>query len=304
LFPLPEDFKESNDDEWYPPGHGDFFDSFYKSDLFEKYKKLGKEYIFVSNIDNLGATVDINILNYLLENDIDFCMEVTKKTTADVKGGTLIDYEDKLKLLELPSVPKEYIEEFKSIKKFKIFNTNNLWIKMASIEENVNKFIDLDIIVNNKLYNGRQIIQLETACGSAIELFKNSIGINVDRTRFLPVKKTSDLLLVQSNLYTLQHGQLVFNQKRIEKMDEESLPNINLGEFFTNVSDYQKRFPTIPDLLELNHLTVSGNVYFGKNIVLKGNVIIVAHDDCRIDIPDNSVLENKVITGDLRIHDN
>ena len=57
-------------------------------------------------------------------------MEVTDKTRADVKGGTLIDYEGKLRLLEIAQVPKDHIEEFKSVKKFKIFNTNNLWIKL------------------------------------------------------------------------------------------------------------------------------------------------------------------------------
>ena len=37
--------------------------------------------IFMSNIDNLGATVDLNILSLLLENpQTEFCMEVTDKT--------------------------------------------------------------------------------------------------------------------------------------------------------------------------------------------------------------------------------
>lgn len=49
----------------------------------------GREYCFISNIDNLGATVDLNILNLLLnpseENSTEFVMEVTDKTRADVK---------------------------------------------------------------------------------------------------------------------------------------------------------------------------------------------------------------------------
>lgn len=49
----------------------------------------GKEYVFVSNIDNLGATVDLNILNFLLggrnPGQCQFLMEVTDKTRADVK---------------------------------------------------------------------------------------------------------------------------------------------------------------------------------------------------------------------------
>ena len=59
----------------------------------------GKEWIFVSNIDNLGATVNLDILNFILnpQNGVknEFVMEVTDKTRADVKGGTLIQYEGK-----------------------------------------------------------------------------------------------------------------------------------------------------------------------------------------------------------------
>ena len=36
-------------------------------------------------------------------------MEVTDKTLADVKGGTLIHYEDRLRLLELAQVPKDKV---------------------------------------------------------------------------------------------------------------------------------------------------------------------------------------------------
>ena len=40
--------------------------------------------------------------------------------------------------------------------------------------------------------------------------------------RFLPVKKTSDLLLVMSNLYSLEHGALVMSPK-VEKLSPLSL---------------------------------------------------------------------------------
>ena len=46
------------------------------------------------------------------------------------QGGTLTQYEDKLRLLEIAQVPKDHIDDFKSVKTFKIFNTNNLWIKL------------------------------------------------------------------------------------------------------------------------------------------------------------------------------
>lgn len=106
---------------YYPPGHGNFYEAFYNSGLLQKFIDQGKEYIFLSNIDNLGATVDLNILNYIVNGSQkpEFVMEVTDKTRADVKGGTLIQYQSKLTLLEIAQVPKDYVDEFKSISKFR-----------------------------------------------------------------------------------------------------------------------------------------------------------------------------------------
>ena len=84
-----------NADGWYPPGHGDIYASFYNSGLLDQLIAQGKEYIFVSNIDNLGATVDLHILHHLASQPngkrCEFIMEVTDKTRADVKVGRLSD---------------------------------------------------------------------------------------------------------------------------------------------------------------------------------------------------------------------
>jgi UTP--glucose-1-phosphate uridylyltransferase len=76
----------------YPPGHGDLYRSLAQSGLLDQLIAAGKEYLFISNIDNLGAVVDPKILSYFHETkDCEFIMEVTDKTRADVKGGTLIE---------------------------------------------------------------------------------------------------------------------------------------------------------------------------------------------------------------------
>lgn len=71
-----------------------------------------------------------------------------------------------------------------------------------------------------------------------------------------------------------------------------STPVIKLGDHFKKVANYQKRFKSIPNLLELDHLTVSGDVTFGRNVQLRGTVIVVANEGSKIDIADGSVLEN------------
>jgi UTP--glucose-1-phosphate uridylyltransferase len=133
------------------------------------------------------------------------------------------------------------------------------------------------------LEKGINVIQLETASGAAIQSFEGAQGINVPRRRFLPVKTTSDLLLVMSNLFTLNRGNLVMNAQR----SFPSVPLVKLGtsfikvnhllssyleflyRFLCKVKDFLSRFQSIPDCLELDSLTVSGDVTFGKGVSLR-----------------------------------
>ncbi|KAJ6018196.1 UTP-glucose-1-phosphate uridylyltransferase Ugp1 [Penicillium sp. IBT 35674x] len=303
LLPAPKSFDAPLQD-WYPPGHGDVFESLYNSGTLDKLIERGIEYIFLSNADNLGAVVDLRILQHMVDSQAEYIMELTDKTKADVKGGTIIDNDGKVRLLEIAQVPKEHVNEFKSIKKFKYFNTNNIWMNVRAIKRVVEENeLEMEIIANEKSIPAdkkgeadQAIYQLETAVGAAIRHFKNAHGVNVPRRRFLPVKTCSDLMVVKSDLYRLEHGQLVMDPNRFG-----GVPVIKLGSDFKKVSDFQKRIGSIPRIVELDHLTITGAVNLGRNVTLKGTVIIVATEGSTIDIPPGSVLENCVVQGSLRI---
>lgn len=303
LLPAPKSFNSPISD-WYPPGHGDVFESLYNSGILDLLIERGVEILFLSNADNLGAVVDLRILQHMVESEAEYIMELTNKTKADVKGGTIINYENSVRLLEIAQVPKEHVNEFKSIKKFKYFNTNNIWLNAQAIKRVVeNSELELEIIPNNKTIPADKkgesdisIVQLETAVGAAIRHFKGAHGINVPRRRFLPVKTCSDLMLVKSDLYSLKHGQLVLDGDRFGP-----IPLIKLGNDFKKVSDFQKRIPSIPRILELDHLTITGAVNLGRGVVMKGTVIIVATEGSTIDVPPGSILENVVVQGSLRL---
>ncbi|KAH8828506.1 UTP-glucose-1-phosphate uridylyltransferase [Flagelloscypha sp. PMI_526] len=298
LLPVPQ---RADDDKsaWYPPGHGDLYNALTASGVLDQLISEGKEYLFVSNSDNLGAIVDERILQHMMDSGAEFLMEVTDKTKAD--GGTLIDYEGSIRLLEVAQVPSEHLEDFKSVRKFKIFNTNNLWINLKALKRVMEgEGMELEIIVNPKsMDDGTPVIQLETASGAAIKHFHNAHGINVPRSRFLPVKSCSDLLLIKSDIYSLEHGQLVINENRMFG----NTPVIKLGEHFKKIQNFQNRFKKIPKIIELDHLTVTGDVYFGRNVTLRGTVIVVANEGQRIDIPDGCVLENRLLSGNLIMTD-
>ncbi|XP_058090533.1 UTP--glucose-1-phosphate uridylyltransferase [Magnolia sinica] len=283
---------QTGKDGWYPPGHGDVFPSLKNSGKLDALLSQGKEYVFVANSDNLGAIVDLKILNHLIQHKNEYCMEVTPKTLADVKGGTLISYEGKVQLLEIAQVPDEHVNEFKSIEKFKIFNTNNLWVSLKAIKRLVEAdALKMEIIPNPKEVDGVKVLQLETAAGAAIRFFDHAIGANVPRSRFLPVKATSDLLLVQSDLYTLADGFVIRNSARTNPAN----PSIELGPEFKKVNNFLSRFKSIPSILELDSLKVVGDVWFGAGVTLKGKVSITANAGEKLEIPDGAVLENKEV---------
>ncbi len=101
----------------------------------------------------------------------------------------MIQYENKLRLLEIAQVPKEKVEDFKSVKTFKFFNTNNLWVNLPSIKRIIeNGTLDMEVIVNPKtLDNGVNVIQLETAVGAAMKCFEGSIGILARGPQYLVI---------------------------------------------------------------------------------------------------------------------
>ncbi|KAG9316317.1 UTP--glucose-1-phosphate uridylyltransferase family [Chiua virens] len=280
--------RHARDDKkhWYPPGHGDLYDSLVRSGILDRLLADGKEYLFVSNSDNLGAVADQRILQHIVNTGTDFLMEITNKGKADVKGGTLIQYDGSLRLLELAQVPSEHVDDFKSARKFKIINTNNLWINLKALKMIMAKgSMDLDIIVNPKVTDdGKCIIQLETAAGAAIRHFRNARAITVPRSRFLPVKSCSDLLLIRSDIYSLKDGQLIMGDNRMFS----TVPVIKLGDHFKKIQDFEARFKKIPTIIDLDHLTVAGDVHFGKGVTLRGTVIIIANESQKIDIPDGA----------------
>ena len=265
LSPLTPD--EYGDQAYYPPGHGDFYQCIWQQGILQRLLDAGREILFISNADNLGATVDPVILNYMDEFNIPFLMEMTAKTPADVKGGTLYQQDGKLKLLEIARVPDDKVDEFCDQKKFKVFNTNNIWINLTALKERLSQGpLELTVLVNRKNVGETPAVQLETAIGSALECFEGAVGLTVSRDRFLPVKKTDDLLLLRSNLFTLNKGQLKMSPQK------KHLPKIELGEFLQNIENFQNSLPIIPDLINLEELKIDGEVRFEGTASLKGKV--------------------------------
>jgi len=286
--PIGEEFGQ---ERWYPPGHGDFYSCIQEQGILDQFLQQGKDILFVSNADNLGAGIDLKILDLMISKSIPFLMEMTPKTSADVKGGTLYQQDGKLKLLEIARVPEEHLDEFCGQEKFKVFNTNNIWINLAQLKAKLEAGpMDLGVIVNQKKVGDLSVVQLETAIGSALDNFASAVGLTVSRDRFRPVKTTSDLFLIQSDLFVRENGILHLNPER----QMEGLPSIQFGETFKHLQDYNSRIPEIPSLLGLRSLEVRGDVRFAGRSTLQGDIRLIANDKPLI-IEEDSFLQNAVI---------
>jgi UTP--glucose-1-phosphate uridylyltransferase len=71
-----------------------------------------------------------------------------------------------------------------------------------------NGIVKLPLIKNKKTVNPRDssskpVFQLETAMGSAVEVFPDAGAVVVPRSRFAPVKTTNDLFALRSDAYTV-----------------------------------------------------------------------------------------------------
>ncbi|KAF7851631.1 hypothetical protein BT93_L3457 [Corymbia citriodora subsp. variegata] len=208
-------------------------------------------------------------------------MEVRPTASINVNGNFVNFEERKFQLGEIAQ-PSERLSE-----KFKLLDTKNMWINLNAIKT----LVDTDAL-KWEVDAGSSLMR-ETATSSIIRFFENAIGISVPSSRYFPLNATSDLLLLQSDLYTASNGVLIRNAARTNPKD----PSIELGPEFDKLTSFASRFKSIPGVVELDSLKVAGDVWFGNGIKLKGNVSIVARPGMRIEIPDGVVLENKLING-------
>ncbi|CAK5086372.1 unnamed protein product [Meloidogyne enterolobii] len=107
LEPVPTKWDDCPNDGWYPPGHANIFPIMAHCGLLDRLLAEGRDIAFFANIDNTGAVFDERIAKVLADGITDYILEVTPRTPADVKGGTLVEIDDGYRLtqLECPHVP-------------------------------------------------------------------------------------------------------------------------------------------------------------------------------------------------------
>jgi UTP--glucose-1-phosphate uridylyltransferase len=278
---LPIDWPADPSLQWCPPGHGDLYPALQASGLLPTLLAQGFRYLFCSNADNLGAVVEPRIAHWMAAHDIPFVVESTRRTAADRKGGHLARRrsDGRLVLRETAQTSAQDQAALQDLDKHRFCNTNNIWIDLQALAQKLDAtggVLDLPLIRNLKPVDVSQpsspaVIQLETAMGSAVQLFDGARSILVERDRFVPVKTTNDLLVLRSDLYELSpDGQIVASADRTST--EDTFVDLDPA-FYRLLPDFERRFPAgPPSLKDCATLTVRGDVTFGAEITLHGTV--------------------------------
>ena len=177
------------------------------------------------------------------------------------------------------------------LERHRFSSTNNLWFDLKAMAEALDVrdgILGLPLIRNEKTVDPSdsstpKVIQVETAMGSAVEVFPDSRLIEVGRDRFVPVKTTNDLLVLRSDVYDIGTD-FVLDQVAVE------VPFVDLdGEVYKVVGEFDKRFPEgAPSMQKATSLKIEGDFTFGPGVQIVGDVELDGSSAERV--PANAVL--------------
>jgi len=126
--------------------------------------------------------------------------------------------------------------------------------------------------------DSQKVVQLETAMGAAIECFPGATAITVNRTRFAPVKKSDDLLLLRSDAYVISDDfRPILNpacaggKAPVITLDSKKYKFVQQLERATRCG--------VPSLVSCTRLTIKGEVWMSRKCIFEGEVSIINNSD-------------------------
>jgi UTP--glucose-1-phosphate uridylyltransferase len=171
----------------YATGHGDLVDAVRRSGFLDAFLKEGGKVVWITNLDNLGATVDPAILGAFLESKADVMVEVCDKVAGD-KGGIPVHALGRLQVLEEFRLPKDF-----DATKVTVFNTNTFLVRADKLASTT---IEWNWFEVEKKIDGVPVVQFERLLQELTGALPSSylrVPRNGAAARFLPVKDHDEL---------------------------------------------------------------------------------------------------------------
>ncbi|HEU4408996.1 MAG TPA: UTP--glucose-1-phosphate uridylyltransferase [Polyangiaceae bacterium] len=170
----------------YPTGHGDVPEALGASGLLGRFVEGGGRYVWIANLDNLGATVDPALLGWHLGQGAELTVEVADR--AGDKGGTPVRYQGKPVVCEDFRLPPGF-----DPMSVPVANTNNFLVGAGALATYSAPWTYVEV---EKKVGGRTAIQRERLLGE-MTFHLPTRFVRVPRTgpyaRFLPVKDNDEL---------------------------------------------------------------------------------------------------------------
>ncbi len=173
----------------HAPGHGDLPDALKRSGLLERFVARGGKTLMMSNVDNLGGTIDPLILGFHLAHGLPVTSEVVDKLGSD-RGGIPVRVDDKPCVLEEFRIPPSFDPA-----SVRVFNTNVFHFDAKAL-------LELDMpwtfFTVTKKVEGHSVIQFERLVNEVTSVLPTKylhLPRTGDHSRFLPVKDNDELAL-------------------------------------------------------------------------------------------------------------
>ncbi|MCG8555457.1 MAG: UTP--glucose-1-phosphate uridylyltransferase, partial [Proteobacteria bacterium] len=180
----------------YAPGHGDLTFALRRSGVLHDFRAGGGRVLFMSNVDNLGATLDATLIGAHLDGGRPITAEVTERRQDD-KGGAPARVDGQLQILEEFRFPGSFDPA-----RIPVFNTNTFAFDAQAIDRD----FDLSWFCVRKKVSGATAIQFERLVGQ-LTAFLPCRFVSVPRegsaSRFEPVKDPAELQRRRSQIGSL-----------------------------------------------------------------------------------------------------
>ncbi len=170
----------------YATGHGDLTFALRRSGLMAEFRASGGQLLYMSNVDNLGATLEPAIVGLHLERGAKITAEVVRKVPGD-KGGAPARVDGVPQIVESFRFPSGFEQD-----SIPVFNTNTFVLDAAAIDRD----FELPFYRVEKKVEGKTAIQFERLVGE-LTAFLPSAFVEVARDgldgRFQPAKDPEEL---------------------------------------------------------------------------------------------------------------
>lgn len=185
----------------YATGHGDLVDALRASGALTRFRHAGGTTLFMTNVDNLGATLDPAMVGLHEELGNAITVEVVRKWAGDTGGAPAL----------LGGVP-QIVEGFRfpdafDQRRIGVFNTNTLTFDALAIDRD----FELPYYRVEKKVDGEPVIQFERLVGELTAMLPSRF-VKVDREgadcRFIAVKEPADLVRQQAAIAAVTGGRL------------------------------------------------------------------------------------------------